>query len=366
MVWSVRQGVADFDFTHRYALRRRHDLIWGLGYRFMQDRTVDGGRLNRPEFRSLPEAYRTIFQPESQRDSVYSLFVQDDISLVADRVILTLGSKLQHHPYAGLEVQPSARLLWSPNAANGLWVSVSRAVRTPARRDRDAQVAFAMPAGPLRVYGVITGSKDFAPEDLLAYEAGHRRMLGRTLSVDFALFFNRYGNLQSTEMAAARWEPPAWMLPLVWSNTGRARTYGFEKALSWTPHARWRLYSSYSLFLHRYSGNSGLVTPAEDGRSLNIFDATPRQQFTVRSLLDLPGRWNFDATTYCSGRIALTGTPAHARVDLRVSRRLGESLDLSVGVNDLFSRQHSEYIVEDSVMGARIRRNVFLQTRWMF
>jgi hypothetical protein len=41
---------------------------------------------------------------------VFHLFVQDDILLIPDTLVLTLGTKLEHNSYTQFELQPNARL----------------------------------------------------------------------------------------------------------------------------------------------------------------------------------------------------------------------------------------------------------------
>ena len=45
---------------------------------------------------------------------VFSALLQDEFTLVKDRLRLTLGTKVEHNDYTGFEMQPSARLLWTP------------------------------------------------------------------------------------------------------------------------------------------------------------------------------------------------------------------------------------------------------------
>ncbi|HKX31556.1 MAG TPA: TonB-dependent receptor plug domain-containing protein, partial [Blastocatellia bacterium] len=116
-----RVDTFDLDFQHRLAFGRQ-DLLWGLGYRVITDRT----RTDSP----------TQFTPPGRTSHLFSAFAQDELMLVKDRLRLTIGSKLEHHYFTGFDAQPNARLLWTPSARQTVWAAVSRAVRTPARSDR--------------------------------------------------------------------------------------------------------------------------------------------------------------------------------------------------------------------------------------
>ena len=132
--------------------------------------------------------------PAGRRKQTYSGFVQDGIALVANRLNLTLGAKIQDDDYAGVGLQPSARLAWTSRETQTLWTAVSRAVRTPSRLDRD----LIMPP-------VSEGGPDFTSEQLLSYEAGFRANPRPRLSLSIASYYNDYDNIRSIEPA----RPPA-------------------------------------------------------------------------------------------------------------------------------------------------------------
>ena len=113
------QDTLDIDFQHQLEVFGNHDLVWGLGYRHIED--------------EFSNTYIVAFLPDSGSSDLFSAFLQDEIELLPDRLRLTLGSKFEQNDFTGFEVQPSARLIWLPTERSTLWGSVSRAVRTPSR-----------------------------------------------------------------------------------------------------------------------------------------------------------------------------------------------------------------------------------------
>src|SRR5439155_26324828 len=98
------------------------------------------------------------------------------------------------------EIQPGARILWTPNEHHTLWGSVSRAVRTPSRAENDVILNRAVePVPNLFLQSTILGSDAFDSEKLLAYEVGYRSQLHPNVSVDLAAFYNDYDDLRSLE-----------------------------------------------------------------------------------------------------------------------------------------------------------------------
>jgi len=69
-------------------------------------------------------------QMADETNRLYSLFIQDDIEIIKDRLKMTAGLKMEHNQYSGWQPQPSVRAIYSDNLWS-LWASASRSVRTP-------------------------------------------------------------------------------------------------------------------------------------------------------------------------------------------------------------------------------------------
>jgi iron complex outermembrane recepter protein len=123
----------DADFQHRLPTVRQHVVVWGASYRLIKDDFGPGS---------------LAFVPRRLTQHTFSAFAQDEIALAPDRLVLTLGTKIQRDAYTGLELQPSVRLAWTSSARHTLWTSISRAVRTPSRLDRDLIVLPFSAGGP--------------------------------------------------------------------------------------------------------------------------------------------------------------------------------------------------------------------------
>src|SRR5947208_6065352 len=79
----------DVDLQHSTRLGARHDVVWGLGYRNINDRTVVGSDST------------LAFLPSHVAREWFTGFVQDEIALVPNRVHVTVGSKIEHNDYTG-------------------------------------------------------------------------------------------------------------------------------------------------------------------------------------------------------------------------------------------------------------------------
>ena len=184
---------------------------------------------------------------------------------------------------------------------------------------------------------------NFRSERLDAYEAGCRSQISKRLSVDVAIFYNRYHSLAATMFGAPFVDlgpaSPHLVMPVYWSNNARGATYGAEVESQWSPSGWWTLDSSYSWYRPVIHGEdlAGYVLGANPAKD-------PRHQFQIHSRLDLPHRIEFDQSAYTAGRLDI-GVPAYTRFDAR----------------------HLEFSsAGDSVVPTQARRSVYGKITWRF
>lgn len=323
----------DVDFIHHLTLPKQQDFIWGLGAR------VSPGNFS--------QLVPTIdFEPHHQTDEIYSGFVQDVIPLAHDAVELTLGSKIEHNNYTGFELQPDARLLWTPSRRQTFWVSASRAVRTPSRLEESAELTAFLAAVPL-TYLQIIGSRNFIAEQLIGFEAGYRSLVKSRLYLDFAVFRNGYDDLYGygtpTIASVISPAPPHldYIVPI--ANEEKGVTDGLELGPEWQLTHWWQVKGSYS-YLHM---NLESKTPHS-----NAFDASniateqgssPHHQIVIQSLINLPKRFEFDQTyRYVSG-LSAQSVGGYNTADARLGWHLTSQLELSIDGENMLQPHHAEF-----------------------
>lgn len=324
----------DIDFQHRFPLGERQDIVWGLGYRLIED---DVG--NPPTLAFLP--------PRVSR-RWYTGFVQDEIALVEDRLHLTLGTKLEHNDYTGFEYQPSGRLAWKITPRQTAWAAISRAVRTPSRIDSEL---FAPGSPPF----VLSSSRGFDSEKLLAYELGYRVQPNKRLSVSVAGFYNDYDDVRSVEQLA----PPA-PFPAMIANGQTAESYGGELTADYRVTDWWRLRAGYTELQISIRPKSGSTDPTRGGSESH----DPNRWFSLRSSLDLPLHLEFDAAFRFVTHIANQRVPEYGELDVRLGWRPISKLEISIVGQNLLHDQHAEF----GALPTRqeIERGVYGKVTWSF
>ena len=309
--FQVDRDTFDLDFRHNLHLGEAHAVVWGAAVRHTRDRT---DAVTNPLF-------FLAFEPRDRSADTVSAFVQDTITLAPDRLFVMFGSKFEHNDFTGFEVQPGARLWWTPNDRNTLWGAISRAVRTPTRTEED--LAIGVPGF------VFEGNTDVEAEDLTAYEAGYRRKITDTLTADASVFFNDYHDFITTRTLS----PPAtFPILLSFENAGTVQTVGGEIASTWQVADNWRLRGSYSV----------IEIDTEGFESSNPEGGTPQQQAQLRSLLDVTENLEWNTALYYTDNIPNFDVDHYLRLDTGITWRVNDHFDLSLWGQNLLEGSHRE------------------------
>ncbi len=336
----------DLEYQQTRHPSTRQELTWGLGYRYSRDDIRVSSLITLPD----PEA----------GTSLYSAYIQDEITLAPERWRLSLGARLEHNEYTGLEFQPNLRLLWTPDAQSSIWASAARAIRTPSRVERGGSVY--LPISPLSALQLDNGQA--SEEKLDALDLGWRYQFNRGLSLDLAAFAYRYGDLRDATLVG----PPALqpggyaLIPSLNRNGNSARASGIEASLDWRPRPEWRFQTTYSRL-------DSKVKLAPGRLASGYADTTPQHMLSLRASLDLTSTLRGDAWLRHVSRISNTNfnVPAHTTLDLRVAWQARPNLELSLVGQNLLDSAHPEYGSSYILSTpSEVERGIYAKADWKF
>lgn len=346
----------DIDFQHRFKLYDWNEVIWGLGYRY----TRSNNKLTRPNV--------FFVDPLNRGDTLYSAFLQDELTLIENTLWLTVGSKFEHNNYTGVEVQPTARVMWAPHRSHRLWAALSRAVRTPSAIDSDLRLLTGVePPGsadnptPFPVAVTVNGNKNGKAEVLLAYELGYRFSFSKALSLDMAAFYNDYDRLRSFEMGTTAVMGAVISQPILANNKSKGETYGFETTASWAMLNWWRWDLSYSFIKTQLESNQ-LFKEA----------VSPQQKVSLRSSITPWNTVNLDlwlryidsnSTFNIQGPVDID---SYVTLDMRLGWKPVRDIELSVAGQNLLDGSHLESVSETFLGFTEIPRGVYGKIVWKF
>lgn len=335
----------DFEFQNHLAWGNRQDVIWGFGCRHNSDQTV--GTVDQG------------FVPADWDGDLFNAFVQDQITIQPDRVFLSIGTKLENSYFTGFDLEPSIRVAWTPSKRHTFWAAISRAGRTPARRDNGLQAALAALPGPTEV--LLEGNPNFKSEHVVAYELGYRAQPSPRLSLGVTAFINTYTHLESIEplppFTNPNFNPPVLVIPMQLSNRMKGTTYGLEIYGNWKINRLWSLSPGYS-FLHM-----GLRLDPTSLDGVSVADAegsNPGNQAQLRSHVELSHGLSWDANAYFVGRLTAQAVPSYTRVDTQLAWRISERVTLSAVGQNLLKDHHVEFNdMFQAVNSSQVKRSAY-------
>jgi iron complex outermembrane recepter protein len=349
--FTETRDTVDLDFIDHIANLPRQDVILGAGLRESPSNIV--------------QTQATVnFLPHAQNDYLYSLFAQDAIGLLPDRLTLTLGSKFEDNNFSGWGAEPTARMLWNPRSDMTLWGAASRALRIPGRVDTDLTLIGNYLASP-PIFVSVNGNPNFKPEVLIGWEAGYRQLLHPSLYVDVAAFHNQYDDIESYGGPIPVITTPADPYPYIsvnveYANGLRGVTDGLEIAPDWKPVSWWELRGSYShlhLALHSKPGFSQASYAAADEGS------APDHEASMEALFTLPRGFEIAPDYRYVSALPADSVKAYQTADGRIAWSFAKHYGLSVNGRNLLQPYHEEFTGDNS-NPVGIRRSLYAGLEW--
>jgi len=162
-----------------------------------------------------------------------------------------------------------------------------------------------------------------------------------------------------------------WIQPLVFANNLEGEVYGVELAATWQPFTWWQVKAAAShldIQLHTEPGSTDATSETSGEKG------SPQNQFSIRSMIDLPRNLELDAWVRyvdniprpsgytSSGGVSVDG---YLTLDLRLGWRPSENLEVSLVGKNLLDPEHLEYVSEDSVP-SEVERSFFGKVTWRY
>jgi iron complex outermembrane receptor protein len=318
--YGFQEAEYNLDFQNRFPLGERQQITWGAG-----------GRESQIIWGAEPPAD---FEPKDRSLYLINGFVQDQVSIVPDRLDWSAGTKVEYNNLTQFEFDPSTRLAWTPDKQNTVWAAISRSTRIPSlyQESRDT-------------FGAITITPDHpASEKTMSYELGYKVQPYKTVTLDATGFYNTYKGLILD--APSRGSP----LNESWINAADAQSSGAELALTWQVNPQWKLAGSYTLLdVVAARAGSGSATVHPDVIAA-IEGSGPQNQFQVHSYYDLTRAVQLNASGYfveglpkvTQGFSRTQDVGSYFRLDLGVTWKPRDNMSFSVGVQNLLQKRHAE------------------------
>lgn len=328
IVIDDRMSIAAAEFVHD-TLAGAHRFTWGAGYRHARDESRPGlfARLI-PDNRTLEWAH---------------VFVQDQIAVNA-QLSVDLGLRLDSNTYTGVEVLPTARFSFKREDGGLVWGALSRAVRSPARFDRELYY-------PAREPYFIRGGPEFRAEVSNVAELGYRAQPTDRMSLSVTGFHHWHDGLRGGE--------PAPEGGVFVSNRVEGRTYGAEGWLTLRTPGQWELSAGFLELRQRLRPISG---PA-DTAAVRDQGNDPEHQFLLRATRRIGERQQLSALARYVSELPDPAIDAYTQIDARWSYMRNDDFELGVGVRNLLDQRHTELQPSNGLAPSVFGRSAFVDVR---
>jgi iron complex outermembrane receptor protein len=354
--FSLGLNTVDLDFQEHMHWTLRQDLVWGLGFRNNSDHTAG--------------TWGYSFTPSNLSTRIFNAFVQDEIAVRPNRLSFSLGTKLEHAYYNGFNLEPTARLTWTPSDGGTWWAAISAAQRTPSRVETAIRFNPVVYPGPNNLPAVMSvfGNPNKKNERLTATEAGFRKQLSTMLSFDVAAFFNHYSDLTSEEPGPPFLEttpaPPHLVVPFYFGSLLHGETHGLEMFAEVKLSSRWTVspgYTFLNIHLHPDAASMDTTTAARTRGD------SPTQQAQLRSQVNLARDWQWNTSISFVGPLFDPKIPSYTRLDSNLAWQLSDNLSLRVAGQNLLPGLHQEYDGPDlTELPSLVRRSGYAKLTWRF
>lgn len=351
-VGDYHRHAFEFDAQFHTVLGARQDLVTGATYQYAGERLLGKNGFT--------------LVPADNNATLITAFIQDEISFLDKRLLITAGTQVRHDPYSGFGMQPTARAMWKAADHQRLWTAVSRALRTPSLTDRGIQVRYppAPSEGGLPVVVTAFGNPAVATENFVDAELGYRLEIGAKASVDVAGFVGHYDHLITNEPGepVVQFTPsPQIIVSSQFSNQLEATTRGLEVAARWAPAAKIRFdgtFTTFRLIPHPAATSRDPNAAIEDG-------SAPRAQWRLGSTLMPSNRVSVSLNAFHAGALEQLAIDAYTRVDLAAEWRFTSRLSVMAIGQNLLESGHTEFSAASSLLQAtQLPRSASLRLRW--
>lgn len=341
------RNIFDLEYTRHQEFASNQEVVWGAGYRLNLEKMDNSTTL-------------TINKPE-RTDQVFSLFAQDTISLIEEKLKFTLGTKLEHNTYTDFEVEPNARLSYKINDKNLVWGAVSRAIRTPSRLETDV-ITHSGANAPTQFTSLV-GSRALSSEEMRGFELGYRTEPMKNMFFDLSVFADHYEDLTTFIQGALVTENGFPVQQFNYVNGMEAESYGLELAGDIKLREWWRLKGAYTFSKMNVMANSDVP---DIGIEEFLQNAVPRHNAYVRSSFDLPHGFDLDVTLRYMDSFQNGSIPSNTQMDINLIKTFNKEWELAFIGQNLFRDHHRESFGGVSTTTTQIERSAYVKVTHKF
>jgi len=288
----------------------------------------------------------TTYQDTSGKQEYYALYGQDEAFLLDDRLILSLGARMdwwRNFDGAAKDTNPRAPLDKNYPARN--WTSFNPKFGLAFHPTENSTLRGAVGTGyraptPARMYTnlrrgqrIIEGNPNLDPEKVVSYELGADYQIGSLATISLTGYYT-----QLRDLISSRTIIPGRLLK--YGNIGKVSTKGIEVETISNFHRFWRGYANFTYNESKIEEDE--ETPTNEG---NYLELCPKIKFNVGLTFDRPDLF----TASLQGRFVdkmytdnenTEKLDSYWTMDFKISRKFFDMATVDFSVENIFDTKY--------------------------
>ncbi|KHT51707.1 TonB-dependent receptor plug domain-containing protein [Vibrio sinaloensis] len=332
----------DLESNYSTALSAKHDLIAGIGLRYVGLRFTESWQ--DADLFTLT-GYSRSYDIDKANDYIANVFAQSTYQ-ISEQLSSVIGVKGEYFEQnKTFELSPQLRLLYTPSHAHRFWTGIGRAVVTPSYMDSNSiyQQSYIEWYGgtPYGSTYLTLPNEKLKNESVWTGELGYRYMPSERVELDGMVFYSRYDNIRGNDCFDSlvyQGYEHLWFCFV--SDDYQATTSGVELAAHYQAADNLSFYATYSYLRVDADWDKGTYSNGGNESSLSL----PSQHLaTLQTLWSINKNWQWDFalkynnTRYTDemradydipGRVTLDDVTPHVTLDTRLGWRKNDSAPL--------------------------------------
>jgi iron complex outermembrane receptor protein len=348
-------------------------------YNITRDQTVSVGA-NHTRYDDAFTGSSAVSKP-SGPGYTQSVFAQDEIRFMAEKLRLILGAKAEKNIYADWRLQPNVKAAWLGGDWT-VWGSAARSARLPNTMNNDTRwVVDSVNNYPNKgsetegpgLLGIITDKGAPLPEEVDSYEAGVRLKPSQWLVVDASLFHNTYRNAISLfEDSSQAQQPGAWdpynpyVYDIYYRNMYDGQAYGGTLSINAKPAFWAQLSAAYTYTRITMTLKDGVPPNRKHSYGDYLRGSTPLNSVKSALRLDLPWMIKLDLLGTYTDPMRALNVWNNIRLDIRLAYDLAERLEISLTGRNLLKERQMEWYSPWTYDNAWVQRDFVVKADYKF
>lgn len=314
-------------------------------------------------------------KPNATTDET-GVFANDELLLAGDHLKLSAGLKAERNTYVDWQLQPGVRASWDEENWMA-WAAATKTSRLPNNANNKLNwindyTAITLPDGNNYPFlGMVVSNGGAAPEELYAYESGVRARPSSNLTIDVNGFYNQYKNVlalfeEPTQHLVYMGGQYVYVYDISYRNSYDGVSYGGTVSMDWKPVVWLRMFGGYTYTRVNMELIPGLVPSRKHDFSDYMTGSTPIYSFKGGIFVDLPYRWQVDATGIYVERVPALSVGEYFQLNLRLAWHPTDRLEVAAEGRNLTRYQHAEFYSPSTVDNAWVNQDYFFKATYQF